>query len=106
MKTKDKISGYIIRSGALAWFFLTGIFIALFAMAGPWEAGRQAGAQVDIPSASPFAPSETVKQAWVARRTDPQRPDFATAMAVDASGNVYVTGESFGSRTDLDYTTT
>ena len=45
-------------------------------------------------------------EAWVARYSGPEnRRDFAWDLAVDGSGNVYVTGDSEGSGTDYDYAT-
>jgi uncharacterized delta-60 repeat protein len=43
--------------------------------------------------------------AWVRRYSGPNLLDQAQALAVDGSGNVYVTGYSYGSGTDRDFAT-
>jgi len=70
------------------WIVLGSILVV--ALLIPLEGGRSFAAQ----------------EKWVARYNGPAHGlDVATAVAVDGSGNVYVTGESKGSATDYDYAT-
>jgi len=50
-----------------------------------------------------YSPSGT--EEWVARYDEANSDDWANALAVDGSGNVYVTGYSIGSGTFYDYAT-
>ncbi|HEU4436524.1 MAG TPA: SBBP repeat-containing protein, partial [candidate division Zixibacteria bacterium] len=55
---------------------------------------------------SPFVFSQQVDTAWVRRYNGPGNgDDKAVAIAVDSSGNVYVTGSCFDSATGYDYCT-
>src|SRR4030042_245119 len=50
--------------------------------------------------------ADGVTEEWVRRYDGPGNDsDWATAIALDGSGNIYVTGESKGSGTDQDYAT-
>src|SRR3989304_4106830 len=67
---------------------------------------------VAIGSIDTWADYATVKydasgnQVWVARYNGPgNNQDKPTALAVDGNGNVYVTGWSYGSISDIDYAT-
>jgi len=81
----------------LALFFLWAVLVS--------EMLNQAsGIDRSAPGGEAFA--QSVDTAWVRRYNGPGNSrDAANALAVDDSGNVYVTGEGEGSGTDFDYAT-
>src|SRR6266542_3142458 len=64
---------------------------------------RRLAARVYRPNGFRFSPSGNVQEEWAKGYNGPGNfSDQAFAIAIDGSGNVYVTGASFGSGTDYD----
>ena len=88
--------------------FFSGVLLALFATAksNPLIHGNASRlhAQVRVPNRLPLTPSGAAQEAWVARYNGPgNSEDAAIAIAIDDSGNIFVTGQSDG--TNPDYAT-
>jgi len=71
-----------------------------------YETGYSYGSGTGIDYATMKYNSSGVEQ-WTQRYNGPpgNQSDYARALAIDSSGNVYVTGESLGSGTSYDYAT-
>jgi len=94
--------GLLVFSGAL--------LLALFSIARPQalssEPTHNLDRQASRPIHCPTAPSGGVQEAWVARYNGPHNGgDSVQAIAIDSSGNVYVTGGSAVSDVVPDYAT-
>jgi Beta-propeller repeat len=81
----------------------TGVLFALFARANPQRLTGERPRHADKVSPTP---SGKVQEAWVTSYNGPGNyVDQAAAVAVDDSGNVYVTGGSYGADGSSDYAT-
>ena len=90
--------------------FFAGIVLALFAATDPQSFTRDVtgnrNAQVPRADRGPTILSGAVQEAWVARYNGPPNEyDEGQAVAVDDSGNVYVTGYSGGDYVTIKYDT-
>jgi uncharacterized delta-60 repeat protein len=94
------ISLVLVSGGMFLALHAFGAFSNVFAQAKGLPAALGSGANAP-------QPSDSAQEAWVARYNGPEENgnNVATAIVIDGSGNVYVTGYSLGLVTDYDYAT-
>jgi uncharacterized delta-60 repeat protein len=96
-------SGFFRWRALLVIILFFGILLALFSVARPQVPTHERAA---APSRFSLQPSGSVEEAWVVRYDGPQHSaDSANDLAIDALGNVYVTGGSSVSGGPPDYVT-
>jgi hypothetical protein len=112
MKTKHTAQSAFFRLRVLLGMivFAGGVLLALLSTARPLALLQAPARNLDPPASRALggqtAPSGAVQEAWVARYNGPNNGgDSAQAMAIDSSGNVYVTGGSAVSDPTPDYAT-
>lgn len=103
--SESAFSNICISLGLLVFF--AGLLLALFARASPQQLIRIGGGEAgNYTNDANAAPAGGVYAAWVANYNGPgNNIDQVNAIAVDGSGSVYVTGQSFGAGVDFDYAT-
>jgi uncharacterized delta-60 repeat protein len=79
--------------------------LAVDGLGNVYVTGRSSDGSVAYDDYATIKYSSSGVQQWVARYNGLGASDYAAALAVDGSGNVYVTGRSDGSDTDYDYAT-
>jgi Beta-propeller repeat len=108
MKRKSRPGSAIFKIRVLPGLglFFAGVCLTLFTASGPQQDAPLPAAQLRRVNGAQLSPQGGVQESWIARYNGPGNyTDDPVAIAVDASSNVYVTGESSGQGGLIGYAT-